>query len=83
MSSADCHNAIERVYVNYDITDDDHIPVSLSMKVHHLPKFSNKVNDIKSNIKWDCLSDHTIKRYHDLTSKLVGEIEIPIVSFFV
>ena len=80
VSSVDCNNSIKNIFVNYDMTDEDHIPVTFSMSVDCLPKLSSNVNKVSSKIKWDGLSDKCIKQYHEHTSKSLSEIEIPLSS---
>ena len=50
MSSFDCHNALKDMIVHYDMSDDDHIPVSFSLQVESLPQLSRLNNDINGKI---------------------------------
>ena len=45
------------VVVDYDMSDDDHIPMSFKIHVDLLPKLSEEVNDINTNIKWDSVPE--------------------------
>ena len=80
VSSSDCHKSIETIDVQYDMSDDDHIPVSMSLQVDSLPKLSESDNNFSGRIKWDCVTDHNIKLYHDLTKETLGELVIPVES---
>ena len=78
--SLDCHNSVENISVHYDITDEDHIPVSLSIQVDRLPKLSKVDNDFSGKVKWDCISDQNIKLYYDRSTVALGEVAIPVAS---
>ena len=66
--------------VHYDMSDDDHIPISFSLQVESLPQLTSFKNDINGKIKWDCVLDKNIKHYYDRTAQALGEIEIPVNS---
>ena len=80
VSSSDCHKSIENILVQYDMTDEDHIPVSISLEVDNLPKLSSLSNDIGGRINWDCISDQNKKLYCDLSKKSLSSISIPVES---
>ena len=80
VSSSNCHNAISNITVHYDMTDDDHFPISLVLQVQSLPKLSKSKNNINGKVKWETLSQKDIKDYYYNTQKALGEIDIPISS---
>ena len=80
VSSSDCHKAIRNMTVHYDMSDDDHIPISFSLQVESLPQLTSFKNDINGKIKWDCVLDKNIKHYYERTAQALGEIEIPVNS---
>ena len=51
VSSYDFHQSMNEVVVHYDMSDDDHIPMSFKIHVDLLPKLSEEDNDINTNIK--------------------------------
>ena len=80
VSSSGCHKAIRDMTVHYDMSDDDHIPISFSLQVESLPQLSRSNNNINGRIKWDIVLDKHIKRYYERTEQTLGEIEIPVNS---
>ena len=80
VSSADCHKSIEEIQVHYNLTDEDQIPVSISVEVDNLPKLSKTNNDYSGKINWDCLSDQNKKLYYDRTMTTLSNITIPVES---
>ena len=80
VSSSNCHNTISNKTIHYDMTDDDHIPTSFQIQVDRLPSLTKADNNIRGKIKWDCLSEHDIKKYYDLTKHSLSEIYIPVSS---
>ena len=80
VSSLDCHNSIESIKVQYDMTDDDHIPVSLSLQVDSLPKLCENNDHFTGRINWECATDQKVQSYYDRTTATLGELTIPIES---
>lgn len=80
VSSTDFHNSIENICVHYDMSDDDHIPVSISIQVDSLPKLSKYDNDFSGKINWDGISDQNKKLYYERTEESLSEISIPVES---
>ena len=58
----DLHETIglmfENMFIHYEITDVDHIPISVDMDIHLLPELSSDTNDCRPMLKWDRLNYH-------------------------
>ena len=80
--SLDYHNAIDNISVHYDMSDDDHIPIELSIQVENLPKLSMNSNDVCGKINWEGISDQNEKIYYDTTRSYLSKIAIPVESLY-
>ena len=78
VSSNDCHAAIEKISMLYNITDEDHIPLLVHIKVDNIPKVSNETNDVIPKVNWDNVKDPEIQKYYDNTEELLRNIELPL-----
>ena len=78
VSSQDFHQSINNISVLYDMSDDDHIPVSFNICVDHLPTFSDNVNDITAKIKWDGITDINRNYYYTRSNEYFGKVTIPV-----
>ena len=77
VSSADFNCVIESMSISYDITDVDHIPLSLSLSVGSIPKITAQSSDCTPRAHWDSLSDRECRRYRSITEELLSNIVIP------
>ena len=64
VSSKDCHRAIERIDILYDISDDDHIPLTVQIKTDNIPKVSSETNDVLPKVNWCNVKDSDIQKYY-------------------
>lgn len=74
VSSADFHSIINDMSVHYDVTDEDHIPFSLSLSVDNIPIISAQRNDCSPKVHFDTLSDRDRERYRDTTEELLSNL---------
>ena len=78
VSSLDFHNCIESLSIDYNRSDEDHIPVSMSIKVESLPKCSQSTNGFSEKINWDSADEPVVRKYLNNTDKLLSKINIPV-----
>ena len=74
VSSADFHSIISSMDIHYDMTDDDHIPISMTVQVDSIPSIS--VTDALPScaIRWDSLPDSACLKYGSITDVLLTEV---------
>ena len=63
LSSSDFHKCIDSISMAYDMSDDDHIPVILNLKVECLPDFTELTNNYSEKINWDSVAECDIEKY--------------------
>ena len=78
VSSKDTHMAIENIDMLYNITDDDHIPFIVHIKVDNIPKVSSETNDVLPKVNWCNVKDSEIQKYYNNTDELLSKIKLPI-----
>ena len=61
--SMDCHMAIGKIDMLYNLKDDDHIPFIAHIKVGDIPKVSRETNDVSPKVNWINIKDSEIQRY--------------------
>ena len=79
VSSTDFHSCINDIQVLYNVSDDDHIPITMKLKVSNLPKVEFDSNNYNNcfNITWDTVTENDLKKYCELTDKNISNISIP------
>ena len=78
VSSHDFHQTINNILVHYDMSDEDHIPVSFNIHVDLLPSVSQEINDLTSKVKWDSVSDADRNIYYRRSHDNLGKVNLPI-----
>ena len=53
VSSRDGHNLIENMYIDYNLSFRDHIPLVLKLNLAKLPSVENDINDGAPRLNWD------------------------------
>ena len=78
VSSHDFHQSINDIAICYNISDEDHIPISFTMNVEHLPAISDITNDLTAKINWDCISKSNCDLYNSNSDINLGKVLIPV-----
>ena len=78
VSSTDSHNAILDMSIDYDTSDEDHIPLSLSLSLENLPEMGASVQADSPKVQWDRLSEQEIQQYRTMTDRLLSELSVPV-----
>ena len=77
VSSEDFHNAIDDIKICYNVTDEDHIPTTLSIAIELIPDLSSRsANSCMSKLNWENLSDTDCKKYTEITWTLLENIVV-------
>ena len=78
VSSADFHKGILDISVGYDISDEDHIPVTIHLDVNVLPCLTDTNNEPVFKINWETASETDLKYFFRLSDKEFSNIELPV-----
>ena len=66
--------AISDINICYNISDEDHIPVALTLAVEEMPSLTNVNNSYSPRLNWETLSDADCNRYTCITNNLLQEL---------
>lgn len=61
----------------YNYTDDDHIPFTVTLLIENVPETSGIQNSCAPRIQWDKLSDDNCSEYCTVTEQLLSNINVP------
>ena len=75
------NDIICNITIQYDISDEDHIPFTVALDVEKIPALSNVNNDCMSRLVWDKLSSHNCQRYRCITENLFSSLQLPYSVF--
>ena len=78
VSSNDLHNAINKIEILHEVTDDDHFPLIINLNVNSIPKVSIETNNIDPKINWHSIKDSEINKYYLSSCELLACMELPI-----
>ena len=53
VGSKDFHESIENMFIHYEITDVDHIPISVDMDIQLLPELSSDTTQMTAALGWN------------------------------
>lgn len=77
VSSQDFHSIISNIVIEYEISDEDHIPVTLAFRTDLLPSVTDKNNVCGQKRHWENLSDEDRYNYCVNTDKLLLTVCLP------
>ena len=82
VSSADFHDSIDNITIDYDSTDVDHIPVTVTTSLSNMPAVNLVHNECtNSRLKWGELSVKQRSNYSAASHELLSKINIPNASY--
>lgn len=77
----DFDDIIENINIKYDITDEDHIPIELSISTQNILETSDITNEHVHQHRWDLLSEQDRVKYCNSTHHLLSKLVTPDVCF--
>ena len=79
--SQDVFDILRDIAIHYDLSDDDHIPLSAKLDVSLLPDTDANTNNVEPKLKWGNLSDSERNTYKTLTDSLLNSVSIPCAVY--
>ena len=76
VSSHDLHGSISGMAVGYDIAQEDHLPILLTLEVKRLPAIAEDIK-VKPKLNWDRLNNDDLLLYSDLTDTYLQGVDLP------
>ncbi|CAL4238834.1 unnamed protein product, partial [Meganyctiphanes norvegica] len=77
VSTQDGHNIINKMYVNYNISFRDHIPVVMSLGLDRLPIVEEEFNDVAPKINWEKYDTVKLREYSLMSDIYLSRLTIP------
>ena len=78
VSSADFHNSILNIKIRDEISDEDHLPVTIKVDLNLLPNLTNCNNDSFFKINWESATETDLLYFYNLTDQSFADIKLPI-----
>ena len=76
--TADAHDTLDAMEINYDLATTDHIPFSMLLNFGNIPILSSIDSNISAGkLDWSNLTQENLKEYISRTDTLLGCIELP------
>ena len=75
--SQDLLDSIQKISIHYDLSDDDHIPLSVEINEADIPEIEAHVNNVDFKLNWEKLSSRECDHYLELTDVFLDTISIP------
>ena len=60
----------------YEVTDDDHIPLNITIDVENAPELTSDTNDVSARLHWQNLTEEDKEKYCLLTDNLLKDVQI-------
>lgn len=67
VSSADFHDMITNMEIQYTYTDEDHIPLTLTASLERAPELTESTNSVNPKLPWDGLGEEECEQFCKLT----------------
>ena len=77
IASNDFHSSVSKKDIQYDVSDEDHIPFKVYINSDKIPNLMSSINNDRANIRWNNMTDNDISKYCMLTERCFHDIHIP------
>ena len=80
--TADAHESLEAMSINYEFATSDHVPFSLCVNLENIPTLLSVNNNMRvGKIDWSNQSEDDLKEYCAQSDTLLSNIELPKDAF--
>lgn len=77
VTSNDFHATIQNIKIGYELSGDDHIPVTIDINVSNAPEVTTNTNNYSPRLNWSNITIAQKQAYFDRTDTLLAEINVP------
>ena len=77
ISTQDGHNIINNMFVNYQLSCRDHVPLVISLCIDKLPIVEDEINDVTPKINWDKCDAVKLREYSLMSDIYLSRLSIP------
>jgi hypothetical protein len=76
----DEHNVINNIYIDYNLSCRDHIPLVMKLGLEKLPAVEDDINDVSPIILWDSYDAVKLREYSLMSDININRLQIPIIA---
>ena len=77
ISTQDGHNIINNMYIDYDLSIRDHLPLVMNLNLDQLPSVENDTNDVAPRLDWENYDPIKLREYSLMSDIYVNSLIIP------
>ena len=81
VSTQDGHNIIDKLYVDYQKSCRDHIPLVMELGLDKLPSVEEEINDVAPRLYWDSYDPIKLREFSLLSDIYLSRLSIPSEVF--
>ena len=80
ISTQDGHNIINSMYIDYNLSFRDHIPLVMNLNLDKLPSVETDINDVAPRMNWDKYDSIKLREFSLMSDIYVSCLTIPDAS---
>ena len=81
VSTQDGNGIINNMFVDYNLSCRDHIPIVMMLDLDKLPAVVDDINDVTPRLKWDSCDATKLREYSMLTDVYISRLQYPVTAF--
>ena len=62
VASNDFLSCTNKVYILYNVSDEDHIPIKVCVNSDYIPTLTTSTSNGSTKVRWNCVTDKHVKR---------------------
>ena len=78
ISTQDGHSIINDMFVDYNLSCRDHIPLVINLDLDKLPSVEDDSNDVTPRLKWDNYDAIKLREYSLMSDIFINRVQIPV-----
>ena len=78
ISTQDGHSIINDMFVDYNLSCRDHIPLVMNLDLDKLPSVEDDINDVTPRLKWDNYDAIKLREYSLMSDIFINRLQIPV-----
>ena len=77
VSTQDGHNIISNMYIDYELSFRDHIPLVMKLNLDQLPSVENDINNVAPRLDWENIDPIKLREFTLMTELYMSNLTIP------
>ena len=80
ISTQDGQNVINNMYIDYNLSCRDHIPLVMKLSLDQLPSVENDINDVAPRLNWDSYDSIKLREFSLMSDIYMNSLIMPDVA---